>query len=76
MHPDTLRHYLEQAQALISVTGTAEEKAQADFYEVILLNRAGKTDSALSWQPGTSHRKMGRSVRNCAPVSTSQNVTC
>lgn len=48
MHPDTLSYYLVQAKKLIVISGTAEEKAQADFYEVILLNRGGFTDSALA----------------------------
>lgn len=49
MHPDTLATYLSQADKIIAVSGTLNDKAQAAFYEAILLNRHGFTDSAISF---------------------------
>ena len=46
MHPDTLQRYLAMAKK-IAAAGNAADIAGTEYYDAVLLNRFGKTDSAL-----------------------------
>ncbi len=48
MHPDTLRRYVAMAKKITAATGNAVDIAGTEYYEAVLLNRFGKTDSALA----------------------------
>ena len=47
MHPDTLQRYLAMAKKIAAAAGNAADIAGTEYYDAVLLNRFGKTDSAL-----------------------------
>lgn len=47
MHPDTLLHYVTMAKKIAASAGNKLNVAKTEYYYAVLLNRFGKTDSAL-----------------------------